>query len=87
MTPTRFPEANGTLTGGPGDVFGLSQEVGDLPVYRDGSEVVSCWLPSFGERLRLVFGGRIWLLVATPATHAPVCITAERPFVQEEPTP
>jgi hypothetical protein len=87
VTPVRFSEANGTLTGGPGHVFGLSQEVGDLPVYRDGVQVVSCWRPSLGERLRLLLGGRVWLLVATPVTHAPVCITAERPFVQEEPAP
>lgn len=32
-----------------------------LPAYSDERETISCWRLSFGERLRLLFTGRLWL--------------------------
>jgi hypothetical protein len=75
-----FPEQNGTLRGAPGHLGTDGEQVSDLPVCRDGHQVVSCWRLSWADRLRALVTGRAWLLVLTPLTHAPVCVTADRPF-------
>ena len=84
MKPIRFREQNGTLGGGPGELYGTTAPVRDLPVYRGGGEVVSCWQVSWLDRLRLLFTGRVWLRVLVGVTgrptHSPVLLTAERPF-------
>jgi len=80
VKPIKFDEANGTLGGGPAATYGTDDDVADLPVHRDGAQIVSCWKPSWGERMRLLFGGRIWLRVLARTTHAPVSVGAEYPF-------
>jgi hypothetical protein len=80
VKPTQFPEQNGTLSGGPGSVYGTEDDVQDLPVHRGEGMVISCWRPSLGDRLRLLFGGKVWLYVLTERTHAPVTLTTETPF-------
>lgn len=61
MKPQPFKEAN--------KVFGESQEeYHPLPAFlADGpqGEVITCWKLSFGERLRLLFLGKIWLCILT----------------------
>ena len=79
MKPAYFFGSNGSLLGGPGAHFGHDEDVGDLPVYRDGSSVLSCWQLSWRERLAVLFGGRVWLWVMG-RTHAPVSLQAESPF-------
>lgn len=57
MKPTNFKEAN--------VVFAKDQtEYQPLPAFKADSpqgEVVTCWKLSFGERLRILFKGEIWL--------------------------
>lgn len=73
MHPVTFNQANGSLTGGPAAEWGTHEDVGDLPVYRDANEIISCWRPSFGERLVLLFRPRLWLRVLG-GSHPPVSI-------------
>lgn len=82
MKPTQFPEQNGTLSGGPGSVYGIEDDVIDLPVHRDLGMIISCWRPSLGDRLRLLLGRPVWLFVLAKTTHAPVTMTTESPFVR-----
>lgn len=70
MTPVHFAEENCTLTG--------TGEVGNLPVYRADGMIVSCWRPSWRERLSVLFHGRVWLYVVQPNTHPPVVLKARR---------
>lgn len=81
MKPAPFPESNGTLGGGPAAKYGSEDDVSDLPVHRDGQQIVSCWRLSWTDRFRLLFTGRVWLLVLGRQTHAPVSVTTEYPFV------
>jgi hypothetical protein len=57
MKPIKFPEANVT--------FAKDQpEYQQLPALRydtQHGEVVSCWRLSWKERLRVLFGGKVWL--------------------------
>lgn len=80
MTPTTFPEANTTLSGGPAPKYGTADPVVDLPVHKDGYSIVSCWALSWRDRLRLLVTGRVWLSVLAPVTHHPVKLTTESPF-------
>jgi hypothetical protein len=84
MKPTNFPESNGTLSGGPAADYGTEDDVVDLPVHRDGQQIISCWRLSWRERFRLLVTGRVWLLVLTGRTHAPVCLAVEPPFQQAQ---
>lgn len=80
MKPTTFPESNGTLGGGPAATYGTEDDVIDLPVHRNGAQIISCWRLSWLDRLRALFTGRVWLHVLTQRTHAPVCLSASSPF-------
>jgi hypothetical protein len=80
MKPTNFPEANGTLSGGPGADYGHDGDVADLPVHRSQGQVISCWTLSWRERLRVLWSGRVWLRVLARSSHPPVLVEAELPF-------
>ena len=68
MKPIEFEEAN--------LVLGASQpQYGNLPCFRDDSdmgdgEVVSCWKLSWLERVKILFGGVLWLRQLT--FHSPL---------------
>jgi len=56
MTPEIFPEITTTLA--------LDQpEYRPLPVCVYGDRTISCWKLTLLERLKLLFTGRLWLLV------------------------
>ena len=73
-----FPETNAVLVG--------TADVLPLPVMRDdmgGTTVTSCWQMSVHARLRLLFGGRVWLTVRG-CTQAPMWMTAFNPVAKED---
>ena len=76
MKPREFGESNGDLLGGPAEKYGVP--VQDLKVFRDGTEVISCWRPTWRERFSMLFRGRIWLRVRGRATHPPVAIMGRK---------
>ena len=80
MKPTTFPQAFKTLTPPNG-----IKKCGDLPVFTDGNNVVSCWKPSLWERIRIVFGGKVFLGVLSGNTQPPVWMTTENPFEASKP--
>lgn len=75
MKPITFPEKN--------FVFAEDQpEYIPLPVYKDpGPEghVISCWSFSWRERLRILFGGCVWLgLLTFHKPLQPILMTTEK---------
>ena len=72
MHPVSFPEQNDTLGGG--------GEVDDLPIFRDGTQIISCWALTPEELGEIIATGRIYLCVLSPSTHPPIKITGEYPF-------
>ena len=83
MKPVIFNQANGALIGGPAEQFNTDDIVDDLPVYRDGSEVISCWRPDLRERFDILLRGRVWLRVSAATTHPPVCLEGRSPFSED----
>ena len=76
MQAIPFPEQNSTLNGG-GDVS-------DLPVFRDGNQVISCWALTPEELSEIMTTGCVYLCVLSPTTHPPVKVTGEYPFQRVE---
>lgn len=76
VKPIAFKQANDTLLGG------LIEDCEDLPVFKDGHLVISCWRVPVWKRLVLLFTGRVWLVVRGK-THPPLFIEAVNPFVRE----
>lgn len=75
MEPINFKEATMTLTA-PSSM----PDTGDLPVYTDGKQCVSCWKPTWKERLSILVHGRIYLGVMGKRTQPPVWIAGTCPF-------
>lgn len=59
MNPIQFKQVNVT--------FAKDQpEYQPLPAFRtEDGQVVSCWRMTFKERLRVLFTGKVWLLLLT----------------------
>ncbi len=70
MKPIKFKESNVMLTG--------KGEIKNLPAYRDGEHIMSCWKMSLKEKLSALLFGRVWLVVKSSKTQPPVSLNCER---------
>ena len=73
MIPQPFPESNLTLGAPPG-----MKNCDRLEVFKGRSMLISCWRPSFRERLSLLVFGKLWLYIHSPGSQPPVAIAARR---------
>lgn len=80
MVPIKFPEAIKTLQKPEG---WTDEQCGPLPVTSDGMECISCWRPSWRERLSILFFGKIWLEVWSGTTQPPVALSGTRSIFKE----
>lgn len=71
MKPINFKQSTKTL---------MAPGCGDLPVYSDGKTVISCWKPSFGERVRILLTGRVYVGIKSGNTQPPMYVDAATPF-------
>lgn len=74
MEPITFPESNTVLRRPPSMT---EEECGSLDVYADGAGWVSCWRPSWRERLSVLLFGRVWLGVLGQS-HPPMWVSGNR---------
>lgn len=78
MRPIEFKEITKLLTK-PDNM--TDEECGSLPVFTDNKQCISCWRPTFWERLKILFVGRIWLSIWSGQTQPPVWISVDFPFL------
>jgi hypothetical protein len=71
-SPITFPEQNDHLLGGQPDVK-------DLPVYRDGVQVVSCWTLTPAEIAEILATGQLWMIVKGQV-QPPIGLSGHYPF-------
>lgn len=71
MIPIRFEQANKDLLKPEG---WTDEECGSLPVFNDGKVCISCWHPSWRERISILVYGNIWLWVHSGHTQPPVAL-------------
>lgn len=81
MKAEAFPEANTVLSAPPGLPEGACY---DLPIHRHSRGVISCWRPTADDLVRLNLGGPIYLMVEG-ATHPPLLLLTESPFMPLQP--
>lgn len=83
LRPEYFPQANGLLHR-PKDM--TDAECASLAVYLypDKTVTVSCWRPSWRERLMLLLGKPVWLYKYGYGGHPPVAIEVQNPFDKKE---
>lgn len=82
MKPVRFPQQTVDLQRPAGMT---EEECGSLAVFRNGEHCISCWQPSWRERLLLVLGAPVWLWVWSGSTQPPVALTVDSPFARVPP--
>lgn len=82
MEPVNFKYSNRVL--GPPENISRKDDIVDLPVFTDKEQCVSCWRPSWCERLSVLFFGKVWLGVLSGGTQPPVYITATRNLLEEK---
>jgi hypothetical protein len=70
-TPIQFAEANLVLTAPAGT---SPDDVGRLPVFRNGGGLVSCWRLTPAEMVEIAQTGVVWLNVAGRETQPPVFV-------------
>jgi len=81
MEPGQFKQSTKKL----GPPKGMTkEECGDLPVWTDGTQVISLWKMSWRERFSALFFGRIWLSVYSGQTQPPVWLMATKEIFKEE---
>lgn len=80
MTPRAFAESNKTL-GAPSGMENCSS----LAVYADGKTCLSCWRPTWRERLSILLFGRVWLWVMSGYTQPPVALSGKRTVFHRKP--
>jgi len=59
-----------------------ASECGDLYVFCDGKECISKWKPSFPERIKILFGGCVWMGVMSGESQPPVFLSGHYPFIR-----
>lgn len=74
MKPIEFAEANRNLTKPPNMT---DDECSSLAVFTDGQDCISCWRPTFRERISIALFGRVWLFVHSGHTQPPVALVGQ----------
>lgn len=77
MKPIDFPQSTKVLQK-PSEM--PDKECASLHVWSDGKQCVSCWKPTFVERMKIAFGGNVWLGVLSGKTQPPVFVAGEAVF-------
>ena len=75
MEPTKFVQANKNLLKPEGM---KDEECGSLQVFTDGKVCISLWQMTWGERLKALFFGKVWLFVHSGQTQPPVALMVEK---------
>lgn len=75
MKPIDFPQANKNLLKPEG---WTDEQCGSLPVFTDGTQCISCWQPTWKERVAILLFGKMWLYVWSGQTQPPVALDGSR---------
>ena len=81
MNPVEFKEQTKILAK-PDSM--TDDECESLPIWNDGNHCISCWRPSWRERLSILLFGRVWLWVFSGDTQPPVAIDGCKELFKSE---
>lgn len=79
MKPVDFKKANARLNA-PLDWDESDLGTCDtLPIVRAHGCIYSCWKPDLWERIKLIFGQPVQMIVCSPTTQPPIALTVGEP--------
>jgi len=81
MRPIAFPEQTKVLQKPAGMT---DEECAPLPVFNDGKQSISCWRPSWRERLSILVFGRVWCSVLGGQTQPPIWLMGARSCFEKQ---
>lgn len=81
MRPMHFSESNAQLLAG--DIPNCA----DLPVYKDGTQILSKWKMSWRERLSALLFGVAFVSVRARETSPPIAVWVERQALRKAEAP
>lgn len=84
MKPVSFPQQTKVLGAPAGHV--PNREIGviiGLPVHATEHQCISCWRPTWRERMSALFFGRVWVAVASPHTQPAIYLQASRAYFEK----
>lgn len=79
MKPIDFPQSTKVLQR---PSIMTDEECQSLHVWNDGKQCVSCWKPTIAERMKILFGGNVWLGVLSGKSQPPVFVSGETVFAK-----
>ena len=83
MKPINFKLSNKVLQPSGQEYSENINGVDPLPIWTDGEQCVSCWRPSWRERLSILLFGKVWLGILSGSTQYPVWVGGEREYLHE----
>ncbi len=75
MEPIEFKEVNAALQKSESMT---DEECRPLHVFRDDKQCISCWRPTWRERLSILWYGKVWLSVIGGKTQPPVWLMGNK---------
>lgn len=86
MRPVPFKYSNKTLNPSGKTYSNNVTGVEPLPIWSDGEQCVSCWRPTWKERLSILLFGRVWLAILSGSTHPPAFVDGRKEYLKPEGT-
>ena len=82
LKPIDFKESNKVLAK-PDSM--TDDECGDLFVFNDGKQTISCWKTPIWKRIRFLFHGKVWISVSFGESQPPIWVDVnETVFIKEK---
>jgi len=81
MKPIKFDRQNSKLITPKGMT---NAQCGDLPAYKTGIDIYSCWKMGLRERIAGLFFGRVWVRIRAGTTHPPIALSCKKTFFEKE---
>ena len=83
MIPIKFSRANKTLTPSGKKYSKNVDGVDPLDVWTDDEQCLSCWRPSWRERLSILFFGRVWVSTLSGGTQPPMYVDGLKEYLKD----
>lgn len=80
MEPINFKESNRVLK----KPEGIEEDCEDMYSWTDGRQSASCWKPTFKERIRILFGCPIWVVMLSGNSQPPMYMDVKKTIFNNE---
>lgn len=83
MRPIRFPQQNMVISKPKKYDESKYGPCPDLLIYNDGNISVTGWRLTWKERIKMIFGNPMWIILISGNSQPPMQLQMDNPFVDE----